>query len=230
MVCGVTTYAEAAMSFKLRCGLAAGYTFILLNCQGCATWPPPSRPRVPGAAEQQQVLDEYLAQRIRTLRLGSPAFRAAFDSIGKRGLPIMIGTADQVMAVAPWAVSMTGSDRLAQLCARFDTISGAISAIVIQVDVKKAARHMWREVPPPSVWFSARARRERLDRFIEDLLIHELWGHLVPLAASGNMASSCKDPLPGQEDLDSCVMRRENQMRTELGRTARTSYVVARAW
>src|SRR5688500_10264175 len=106
MVCGVTTYAEAAMFDKHLCGIAARYTFILLISQGCATYSPPSRSRAPTGAERHQVLDEYLAERIRSLQLGSPGFRAAFDSIGTYGLTTIIGTADQIMAVAPWAVSM----------------------------------------------------------------------------------------------------------------------------
>jgi hypothetical protein len=34
--------------------------------------------------------------------------------------------------------------------------------------------------------------------------------------------SPCADPVPGQDDLDSCVMKRENDLRRDLGLTEKS--------
>lgn len=52
----------------------------------------------------------------------------------------------------------------------------------------------------------------------------EVWGHLIPIVEEGDHTGNCSDPGPGEPDLESCAMRRENAMREELGMKPRTAY------
>jgi hypothetical protein len=52
---------------------------------------------------------------------------------------------------------------------------------------------------------------------IDDILIHEVWGHVVPVAERRHDSARCPDPEPDQDPLTSCVIQRENLIRAELG-------------
>lgn len=69
---------------------------------------------------------------------------------------------------------------------------------------------------------------ERLDRMIELHLAHEIYGHVVPVAASADLTHPCvSDPPPGaapELQAQSCVMEREAEVLVDLGYEPRESY------
>jgi hypothetical protein len=176
------------------------------------------------------VLDGYLASRLASLEARAPSLGAALDSVRRGRLIVRLGTPEQTTRVEPWAGARLRPARLAQLVARFDTLTGAVHAIVVQVDLNAIARHRLREIPPPAAWFSRAQRQARFDRVVDDILIHEVWGHLVPLVLAGSMSGACRDPVAGEADVNSCVLKRENALRTELGRELRRTYAMADLW
>lgn len=69
---------------------------------------------------------------------------------------------------------------------------------------------------------------ERLDRMIELHLAHEIYSHVVPVAASADLTHPCvSDPPPGaapELQAESCVMKREAEVLVDLGYDPRQSY------
>ena len=59
---------------------------------------------------------------------------------------------------------------------------------------------------------------------VDRILFHELYGHVVPLAATRQISGGCPDPAPGEPALSSCAIVRENRIRSELGLAPRTTY------
>jgi hypothetical protein len=172
-----------------------------------------------------EVLDEYLALRIHYLEQRSPRFRAAMALARQGPIAIVIGTPAQVRdRVAP-QLSLglkLGSDRVGEFLVQMDEPgSPRIDLIVVRVHrarLQAAAR--WR-----SLLGSARAQRW-LDSTTDAILIHEIWGHLIPVLEAGDYTGNCPDPTPGQHDLDSCVMQRENGLRAEIGLKPRKRYSI----
>lgn len=205
----------------------------LLACGACslpyrqgAVDPEPAGERV----SRLQVLHPFLAERIEALEARSPRLREALAAVRAGDVPVLVGTPELLQDSVPWlGVEMT-SGRLAEFAAYVDTASGAVNVSVIRVDLRRIAAYQTTDIPPVSTWFSAPERQARFERAVDAILIHELWGHLVPLARTWSLASHCRDPLPGQRELDSCVMQRENELRAELGLSPRVSYALDSGW
>lgn len=58
------------------------------------------------------------------------------------------------------------------------------------------------------------------------ILIHEVWGHAVPLLQAGTSSGFCADPNEGEPPLSACVIQRENQLRREIGFAPLRSYAL----
>jgi hypothetical protein len=104
--------------------------------------------------------------------------------------------------------------------------AGIMRTLFVRIDLHRIAELERARQSPLTSWFNHRKQRADFDRLVDAVLIHELWGHLVPVAQAGSMSAKCDDPLPGQHETDSCVMRRENDLRKELGLRPRTTYVL----
>lgn len=203
----------------------------LLACGACAL---PYRQGADASGDEPvsrlEVLHPLLAERIRDLEARSPRLRAALDSVRAGGVPVLVGTPEELRETAPWLGWEMTSGRLAEFAAYVDTTSGAVNVSVIRVDLRRIAAYQARDIPPVSTWFSAPERQARFERAVDAILIHELWGHLVPLAQTWSLRSHCPDPIPGQRELESCVMQRENELRVELGLSPRVSYTLDASW
>ena len=62
---------------------------------------------------------------------------------------------------------------------------------------------------------------------LDALIVHEIYGHALPYLLAGHLSERCADPAPGQRAEESCAIRRENEVRKELGLIRRTSYGIA---
>lgn len=192
---------------------------VLLSASGCAptaatVHPPEARPVAHGGL---QVLDPYLDDRIRALETRSLRFRAAVDAVRNGERIVFVGTPLLLSALPlhPALVGHLPRGRLGEFRAIAQPETGRVDTLVVSIDLVRIIRMSSWPLP------GSRARAERIT---DAVLVHEIWGHLVPVAASGNIADRCRDPAPGEPELDSCVMRRENELRAEMGWRVRREY------
>src|SRR5690606_14531350 len=92
--------------------------------------------------------------------------------------------------------------------------SGEIVGAVVTVDVPRLAR-LYRLTGLPD---------EMLEMDIDRILIHEIYGHELPLSQTRTILGGCPDPKPGALAESSCAIRRENKIRDELGLEPRVTY------
>jgi hypothetical protein len=57
---------------------------------------------------------------------------------------------------------------------------------------------------------------------LDRIIVHEVYGHAIPLLLAGDLSGRCPDPRPGERATDACSIRRENAVRAELGLGIRT--------
>ena len=57
---------------------------------------------------------------------------------------------------------------------------------------------------------------------LDRIVIHEVYGHAIPILLAGDLSGRCQDPQPGDRATDACSIRRENAVRAELGLGTRT--------
>lgn len=148
------------------------------------------------------VLEPFFAERIAHVAERSPSFRAAWELIQHSGVPVRIGTDEQLRGKLPgwyrdhpnaWAgvtVTETGSR---------DEVSVAFVALRFKA-MKESARRTPRST-------------EFLLSEVDRVLIHEIYGHLVPVIATHNTRECLDQHGPGQP---ACVQLREQQIAAEL--------------
>lgn len=56
-----------------------------------------------------------------------------------------------------------------------------------------------------------------LQRDLDRIVIHEVYGHAFPYLLAGDMSGRCADAAPGQRAGNACAIQRENAVRAELG-------------
>ncbi len=199
---------------------------------GCS--PLTSRPPGPVASPDRfalpsgsgfHVLHPYLDQRIRVIEARSERFHAALDELRRGDLVVYVATPGLLahLPLNQLLVSRNMRQRLGEFRVIPDEATGTVDTLLVVVDLERIAQLAHRPLLDSRSRFSA-----RLDRLTDAILIHEIWGHLVPVATAGNSAATCADPAPGQPDLESCVMRRENDLRAELGWEIRRAYSFGR--
>lgn len=156
------------------------------------------------AKSRVEIITPVLADRIQHIARQSPSFRAAWDMVQASGVPVRVGTYAQLQSRLPrwyrqhpaeWAgVTVISADARAG-------ISGAIVVVRI-TPLEQAARGL----PPGNDYV-----RSEIDR----VLIHEIYGHLAPVVASGDARQECPDQLrPGEAT--PCVQLRERKIAAEL--------------
>lgn len=55
-----------------------------------------------------------------------------------------------------------------------------------------------------------------LERDLDGIVAHEIYGHAVPYLLAGHISGKCADPAPRQRAAESCAIKRENEIRREL--------------
>ncbi len=171
-----------------------------------------------------QILHPYLASRVRVLESRSPRLRAEMETLRAGDVRVYIGTPEQVAEVEERVVVLgreMPSRRLGEFAAMLDPVTGELSVLVVRINLPEIIRFHRRHLRPNGF---IGGNRLTLNEFMDAILIHEIWGHLIPVARARSLAAHCPDPRPGQPDLESCVMRRENELRREIGLRPRTQY------
>ena len=159
-----------------------------------------------------RVLDGLLRQRVGALAGQSPTWRAGLDSLRASGFEVVIAAPAQVRAELP---GMAGYDarHLGEVIPLRDA-AGTITGAVVTVDLPQLG----------ALAKEAGLGAGEVAGDVDRILIHEVYGHVVPLAASRQISGGCPDPSPGESALTSCAIIRENRIRAELGLPPRTSY------
>jgi len=59
---------------------------------------------------------------------------------------------------------------------------------------------------------------------LDQVLVHEIYGHALPYLLAGDLSGRCPDPQPGQHASEACSIQRENTVREELRLRRRNGY------
>lgn len=162
-----------------------------------------------------QVLDSLLAERILLLRATAPSFEAAWLSLESSNVPIVIGTREQLQPFLPRMVR--DSNGWAAITVSWgESRELSRSAVAVRIEWLRAlhARYTTDDAP-----FLAA---------LDELIIHEVYGHLTPVVEHGSAAYTCPDPTATQSLADSCVGRRELSLRAERDSVVASHELAAR--
>lgn len=157
--------------------------------------------------------DSVLAATIVRMRVQSPAFDSAMTALERSGIPTVIGTSRQLRAQLPpgyryvrgWQAltafyPLTPNDAPGR---RIEHI-----AVIVRLSDLESALHLAGSTPADTVMFS---------RYLERVIGHEIYGHLMPQLALGRTAPiACDDPTSGADWYTACVMRRERTVMAQL--------------
>ncbi len=172
-----------------------------------------------------QVSDSMLWARLDVLMRRSATLANAVEQLRARRFLTLIATSDQANEILrlDCLIGPIAADVLSETGYMAGTGEHDVVGAFIRIDVEKV-----RAIARRRVAIEDRADGVHVEsmiaRLIDDVLIHELWGHVVPVGESGDIRRRCSDPRPGEDPSRSCVMRRENRLRVELGLAPRASY------
>lgn len=159
-----------------------------------------------------EVLDPYLADRLDRLGERSTTWRAGLDTLRATGLHTIVATPEQARRRVP-GLERYAPRHLGEVIPLWDR-DGRLLGAVVTVDTKRLA-----ELAAETGLGAAEVAGDA-----ERILVHEIYGHVVPLAWSGTLSGGCPDPAPGEPAASSCAITRENRVRSELGLPAREAY------
>jgi hypothetical protein len=145
---------------------------------------------------------------------GSVLWRDAVAALRRTGRRVLVGTPDDVHAGA-WYGPRTRTTFDPTVLAEVVPLlrqDSRIPVVVVVVNVPLIQRVHAERVSVP------RDFEADLDRII----VHEVYGHAIPLLLAGDLSGRCPDPRPGERAADACSIRRENAVRAELGLGIRT--------
>jgi hypothetical protein len=186
---------------------------------GCASGVAPPRPGIGGALPAPAathgavvVTDAMLAEGMAQLAAGSATWRAALDTLAAENFAVLVATPEEARRVFAEA-ALGGAGELGAVGVLRDA-GGRIAGAVVLIDVPRLRRLCLKANEPLAT----------LQGDVQRLLIHELYGHVVPLARSRTEAGGCPDPGPGEPAASSCAIVRENRIRAEMGLEPRRSY------
>jgi hypothetical protein len=148
------------------------------------------------------------------LSAGSQAWRDALDVVRPTGRQVLIVTADQVMVAdeAGGAAKPFDETVLAEVQPIADA-SQRVRVVIVAVNLPRLGKMQ-----------GLTATVSDFESDVDRILAHEVYGHALPYLLAGNLSGKCADPLPGQRASESCAIRRENEVRVQLGLGRRTEY------
>jgi len=147
---------------------------------------------------------------------GSVLWRMALDEVRRNGRRALIVTPDQVTIEGP-ADGPSSDARDADLLAEVVPVAAPDSRVeTVLVLVNLALLE--------ATYRNTFALPLDVDRDLDRVLVHEIYGHAFPYLLAGNLSGRCADPAPHERATDACSIRRENAVRAELGLGRRTDY------
>lgn len=174
-------------------------------------FPEPTNPDRP-----VMVLDERLEERIAAMGARSEKWAQGLETIRKHRFPVLVGSIVQVEEEIPFLE-------------RFRYDGWGAAWIFSDDDGRPAAAAVMINLPKLIIRNRVTGGDDtQLARMLEMHLAHELYGHVVPLVASGDMDHPCRfdpDPdAPPTVQMEACVMERERELLADLGYEPRQSY------
>lgn len=145
--------------------------------------------------------------RLDQIAAGSAMWRQAVDAVGRLGRRILVLTPDQVrVAQAPGGPAETFDPALLAEAVPLPHDGLRVDEVVVVVNLPLIA--------------DVHARLGSLpgehDADLDRILVHEVYGHALPILLAGSLAGRCADPAPGQRASEACAIQRENDVRSEL--------------
>lgn len=150
-----------------------------------------------------RVTDPLLAAGIEAVRAECPSFDGALQRVDASGIPVIVGTAEQLERVLPPEIRTHGG--WMGITVAWGRSDGSLRRVAVAIRAD-GLREIHRSYGNPEAVFSSA---------LEDLLIHEIYGHAVPMVDARLARGVCPDPRPGQHLAESCAGRRELEVRAE---------------
>lgn len=161
------------------------------------------------------VLDERLEERIVAMGERSEKWARGLETIREHRFPVLVGSIVQIEEEIPF-LKRFRYDGWGAVWIFSDDGGPAAAAVMINLP-KLIIRNR-----------VAGGEDTQLKRMLEMHLAHELYGHVVPLVASGDLDHPCRfdpDPdAPPTVQMETCVMERERELLADLGYEPRQSY------
>lgn len=188
--------------------LAAAIAIVTASLPGMAQVPDTGAPDRVTAADTLVTTHPALRRSLDRLWLGSPSWRQAIDALAPRGQRIVLLTPDQVVVQS--AVDRRRRPFEHDLIAEVSPVAdagGRVQQVLVVINVPLLLRaHAERRTVPADI-----------DRDLDRIVAHEVYGHAIPYLVVGDLSGHCADPQPGQRPAEACAIRRENVVRAELG-------------
>lgn len=173
------------------------------------------------------ITDPHLVSVMRRMSDRSPSFRQALDGLAAARIPVLVGTPAELIDLLPPPVrSRSLLARAVPIPARLPErrlrLPGAprlpLRQVIVVVDVP-AIRDL----------YGIQGVLPALEADLAIILAHELAGHALDWARSGDLYDACLDPSTVVLALDpgakGCAVERENQVRRDLGLVERSAYL-----
>jgi hypothetical protein len=169
------------------------------------------------------VVDPYLGTVVRRLADRSPTFRGSLAHLAAAGVPVVVGTPEQLRKKLPSemkrrsllavAVSLPGRRRRGDEPGRVP-----LRAVLVVIDLP-----LLREV------YDSAGVLHALEDDVAVTLAHELSGHALGWVEAEDAFQGCLDPgyqaLLNDSTARGCAVERENRVRREIGLAERASYL-----
>lgn len=178
--------------------------------------------RSPLYAPNIAIGDSTLAATIIRMRAESPAFDSAMTALERSGIPTVIGTARQLTdQVPPGYRYVSGWQALTAFYPL--TPNNAPGRRIEHIAVIVRLSGLQAALRQPG---STSADTAMYTRYLERVIGHEIYGHLMPQLQLGRTAPiACDDPTSGADWYTACVMRRERIVVAQIAR-AQDAYAV----
>jgi hypothetical protein len=156
--------------------------------------------------------DSALHASLERLFARSATWRGAIELVRKTGRRAYVVTPSQVRMIDPHDGRTRAFDRneLAETLPVHDG-EHRVEVVVVVVNVRLLQEMHWAHGPLVD-----------FERDLDRILAHEIYAHAIPYLLAGHLSGRCADPRPGEPAAESCAIKRENEIRTELGLGIRT--------
>jgi hypothetical protein len=146
----------------------------------------------------------------------SPRWRSAVGAIQSLGRQVFVLTPDQVKVAEAIGERGTAPFDRDLLAAASPVVDGETRIqrvlVVVNLDLLQDLHDRTNSL------------QGEFEADLDALLVHEVYGHAFPYLLAGDLSGQCADPGPGQRPQDACSIRRENDVRQDLGLARRATY------